>query len=45
VAARRLGELGRPEAISALQKARKRKMPQRCGQDEIAEALKVLERN
>jgi serine/threonine protein kinase len=45
MAARRLGELGRPEAVSALQKARKRKMPHGCGQEEIAEALKVLERN
>jgi serine/threonine protein kinase len=45
VAARRLGELGRPQAVSALQKARKKKMPHGCGQDEIAEALKVLERN
>ena len=45
VAARRLGELGRPQAVAALQKARKRKMPHGCGQDEIAEALKVLERN
>ena len=44
-AARRLGELGRPEAVSALQKARKKRMPHACGQDEIAEALKVLERN
>jgi hypothetical protein len=44
-AARRLGELGRPEAVSALQKARKRKMSPRCGQDEIAESLKALERN
>ena len=45
VAARRLGELGRPQAVAALQKARKKKMPHGCGQDEIAEALKVLERN
>jgi hypothetical protein len=45
VAARRLGELGRPQAVAALQKARKRKVPPRCGQDEIAEALKVLEGN
>ena len=45
MAARRLGELGRPEAVSALQKARKKKMPHGCGQDEIAEALKALERN
>jgi len=45
VAARRLGELGRPQAVAALQKAKKRKMPHDCGQDEIAEALKVLERN
>ena len=45
LAARRIGELGRPEAVSALQKARKRKMPHGCGQDEIAEALKVLDRN
>jgi hypothetical protein len=45
MAARRLGELGRPQAVAALQKARKKKMPQHCGQDEIAEALKALERN
>jgi len=45
VAARRLGELGRPQAVAALQKAKKRKMPHGCGQDEISEALKVLERN
>ncbi len=45
VAARRLGELGRPQAIAALQKARKKRMPHGCGQDEIAEALKVLDRN
>jgi len=45
VAARRLGELGMPQAVAALQKARKKKMPHGCGQDEIAEALKVLERN
>jgi len=45
VAARRLGELGRPEAVAALQKARKKKMPHGCGQDEIAAALKVLDRN
>jgi serine/threonine protein kinase len=44
-AARRLGELGRPDSVSALQKARKRKMPHGCGQDEIAESLKALERN
>jgi len=44
-AARRLGELGRPQAVSTLQKARKKKMPRDCGQEEIAEALKVLERN
>jgi hypothetical protein len=44
-AARRLGELGRPQAVAALQKAKKRKMPRDCGQDEIAEALKALERN
>jgi hypothetical protein len=31
--------------VSALQKARKRKMPHGCGQDEIAESLKALERN
>jgi len=45
VAARRLGELGRPQAVAALQKARKMRMPHGCGQDEIAEALKVLDRN
>ncbi len=45
LAARRLGELGRPQAVAALQKARKKKMPHACGQDEIAEALKVLEGN
>jgi hypothetical protein len=45
VAARRLGELGRPQAVAALQKARKKRMPHGCGQDEIAEALKVLDRN
>jgi len=45
VAARRLGELGRPEAVGALQKAKKRKMPHGCGQDEIAAALRALERN
>jgi serine/threonine protein kinase len=44
-AARRLGELGRPQAVAALQKARKKKVPHNCGQDEIAEALKVLEGN
>src|SRR5262249_48834910 len=44
-AARRLGELGRPEAVAALQKARKKRMPHGCGQDEIAEALEALERN
>jgi serine/threonine protein kinase len=44
-AARRLGELGRPDAVSALLKARKRKMPHGCGQDEIAESLKALDRN
>ena len=44
-AARRLGELGRAEAVSALQKAKKKKMRPGCGQDEIAAALKVLERN
>jgi serine/threonine protein kinase len=44
-AARRLGELGRAEAVNALQKAKKKKMPHGCGQDEIAAALKVLERN
>jgi hypothetical protein len=44
-AARRLGELGRPEAVAALQKARKKRMPHACGQDEIAAALKVLDRN
>jgi len=45
VAARRLGELGRPQAVAALQKARKKKMPHGCGQDEITGALKILERN
>jgi len=45
VAARRLGELGRPQAVGALQKARKKRVPHGCGQDEIAGALKVLERN
>jgi hypothetical protein len=45
VAARRLGELVRPEAVSALQKARKRKMPHGCGQDEIVTALKALGRD
>jgi len=44
-AARRLGELGRPEAVAALQKARKKRMPHACGQDEIAAALKALDRN
>ena len=44
-AARRLGELGRPEAVNALQKAKKKKMRPGCGQDEIAAALKSLERN
>src|SRR5262249_22497058 len=43
-AARRLGELGRPEAVALLQKARKRKMPHGCGQDEIAGALRALDR-
>jgi serine/threonine protein kinase len=43
-AARRLGELGRPEAVAILQKARKRKMPHGCGQDEIAAALRALDR-
>ena len=44
-AARRLGELGRPEAVDVLQRARKKKAPHACGQDEIAAALKALERN
>jgi hypothetical protein len=44
-AAHRLGELGRPEAVNALQKAKKKKMRPGCGQDEIAAALKSLERN
>ena len=44
-AARRLGEMGRPEAVNALQKAKKKKMRPGCGQDEIAAALKSLERN
>ncbi len=44
VAARRLGELGLPEAVAALQRARKRKMPHGCGQEEIAAALRALER-
>jgi hypothetical protein len=44
VAARRLGELGRSEAVGALQRARKRKMPHGCGQDEIAAALRALEK-
>src|SRR5262249_22129808 len=43
-AARRLGELGRPEAVAILQKAKKRKMPHGCGQDEIAGALRALDR-
>ena len=43
-AARRLGELGRPEAVALLQKAKKRKMPHGCGQDEIAAALKALDK-
>ena len=45
IAARRLGELGRPQAVAALQKARRKRMPHGCGQDEIAQALKVLDRN
>ena len=44
LAARRLGELGRPEAVALLQKAKKKKMPHGCGQDEIAAALKALDK-
>src|SRR5262249_32948481 len=43
-AARRLGELGRPEAGAPVQKGRNRKMPRGCGQDEIAGALRALDR-
>lgn len=44
VAARRLGELGKPEAVGLLQKARKRKLPHGCGQEEITAALRALDR-
>src|SRR5262249_62266891 len=43
-AARRLGELGRPEAVALLQKARKRKMPHGRRPDQIAGALRALDR-
>ncbi|MGZ6099364.1 MAG: protein kinase domain-containing protein [Myxococcaceae bacterium] len=45
VAARRLGELGRPEAVAALQKAKKKRLRPGCGQDEVVAALRALERN
>ncbi len=44
-AARRLGELGRPEAVTALQKAKKKRLRPGCGQDEVVAALRALERN
>jgi len=45
VAARRLGELGRPEAVAALQRAKKKRLRPGCGQDEVVAALRALERN
>jgi hypothetical protein len=45
VAARRLGDLGRREAVTALEKAKKKRLRPGCGQDEVVAALRALERN